>query len=267
MALFYAVVRACGDGCLGFLRSLLLSVWLLGSVWAVELPDAVSFGHAIDLNQREKLQTWWQQGLDVEFRDERSNTGLMRAAWEGNLPLVQQFVQAGANVNSRNDKQETAVMLAAWRGHEPVVTWLLQHEAHIDQNGRGWTPLMYAAFAGHTEIVERLLFAGAAVNAPMVNGSTALMMAAREGHVNIVGRLLSAGARMETQNDYGDDVVAWAKKYQQSAVLSLLGVGAEVLIVDGDLNAARQAAGRTLPPETPEPPVPAPVEVTHSPPE
>lgn len=241
MALFYAVVRQCGAG---LLRSCLMSVLLCGMALAENLPDAISFGHAIDLNQQEKLQTWWQQGLSVEFCDERGNTGLMRAAWEGNLALVKQFVQAGAQINRRNDKQETAIMLAAWRGHESVVTLLLQHQADIDQNGRGWTPLMYAAFAGHSEIVERLLFAGADINAPMINGSTALMMAAREGHVSIVGRLLAAGARMEMQNDYGDDVIAWAKKYQQNAVLGMLGMGAEVLIVDGDLNAARRAAGR-----------------------
>jgi ankyrin repeat protein len=58
----------------------------------------------------------------------------------------------------------------------------------------GATPLLIAASYGQSEVVERLLAAGAQVNIVASDGSTPLSCAAAEGHQSVVARLLAAGA-------------------------------------------------------------------------
>ena len=57
-----------------------------------------------------------------------------------------------------------------------------------DENGL--TPLMMVAFAGHDDMIDGLLNAGADVNARAANGNTPLMFAAASGHVPAVRKLV-----------------------------------------------------------------------------
>ena len=60
---------------------------------------------------------------------DRIGTGLMLAAWEGNLPMMELLVSRGADVNKTNEVGEQALLIAAWRGRLDVVKWLLAHGA------------------------------------------------------------------------------------------------------------------------------------------
>lgn len=67
-----------------------------------------------------------------------------------------------------------------------------------------------AAARGHTEIVDRLLAAGADVNAKDQDGYTALHFGAMYNHTAVVKQLLAAGAAPDEQDRDGDtpDTVA-----------------------------------------------------------
>lgn len=67
-----------------------------------------------------------------------------------------------------------------------------------------WTPLHHAAYAGHVEIIELLLEAGAAVDAPALNGSTPLMRAIQSSRPACVDALLKAGANVNAVNRTGE---------------------------------------------------------------
>ena len=54
------------------------------------------------------------------------------------------------------------------------------------KNKGGWTPLMYAAYAPHDNIVDFLLENGARVNDTTEEGATALMLAAGCGNESVV---------------------------------------------------------------------------------
>ena len=56
------------------------------------------------------------------------------------------------------------------------------------------TPLMYAAEAGHIDVLNALLAAGADVNALSSLGTTAAYLAAKDGHLNAVKALVAANA-------------------------------------------------------------------------
>jgi len=56
------------------------------------------------------------QGADVNIRDRKGETPLMRTAAEGQLGLVTMLIEKGADVNAQATKGETALMYAEWYG-------------------------------------------------------------------------------------------------------------------------------------------------------
>lgn len=66
-----------------------------------------------------------------------------------------------------------------------------------------WTPLHHAAYAGHVEIIELLLEAGAEVDAPALNGGTPLMRAIQSSRPSCVEVLIKAGADVNVVNKTG----------------------------------------------------------------
>ena len=83
-----------------------------------------------------------------------------------------------------------------------------------NDNVKGRTPLMLAAFRGDTAAVLDLLEGGAEVNARDSDGDTALMFAAFRGHALIVALLLQYGANVHARARNG-----WtAKRAAQSGL-------------------------------------------------
>lgn len=78
-------------------------------------------------------------------------------------------------------------------------------ESQVDMtDSSGYTPLHYAARAGHREVVEYLIQLGADVNFPTrANRCTALHRASQQGHLDIVTILLKSGARADVQDADG----------------------------------------------------------------
>ncbi|MCX7898201.1 MAG: ankyrin repeat domain-containing protein [Rhodocyclaceae bacterium] len=201
------------------MRWLFFLTWLLIQPgFTAELPDPVRFSTRLELGDIEAARRWLDSGLSPDFEGARIGTGLMIGAWEGNIPLMELFVSRGARIDAVNRFGETALMLAAWKNRKEAVRWLIDRGARIDQPDRQWSALHYAAFAGHGEIVDLLLAAGARVNARSTNGSTVLMMAVREGHEGLIERLLAAGADAALVNDHGDDAASWAMRQGRFAL-------------------------------------------------
>jgi ankyrin repeat protein len=68
-----------------------------------------------------------------------------------------------------------------------------------NEDVRGRTPLMLAAFEGNLPAVQRLLAEGADVNSRDEAGDTALMFAAFKGHAAVVYLLLLHGANVHAR--------------------------------------------------------------------
>lgn len=228
---------------------------------STSLPDPVEFGVRIEMGDIGRAREWLDRGLDPDFIGDRIGTGLMIAAWEGNLPLMELFVSRGADLNKVNNKGETALMHAAWKGRMEAVQWLLGRGAKINREPRQWTALHYAVFSGQSEVVDHLVERGADLNARSTNGSTPLMMAVYEGREPMVRKLLGLGADARAQNDYGEGAMEWAFKHNHLSIGRLVGSAEQFSVAANRPKNEWPEAVRSLPVTTVSPTVAATVQV------
>ena len=211
-------------------RAIGLAVWLLAcNSWAALAahPDPVRFGVAVELGDLASVREWLETGLSPDFMADRVGSGLMVAAWEGNIAMMELFLQHGARIDLSNRHDEQALQLAAWRGHLEAVKWLLAHGASVNRPGQRWNALHYAAFADRREIARLLIEQGADINARAPNGSTALMMTAREGREELARQLLEAGADTRASNENGDSALTWAMRQKNFRIAQMVSSTAE----------------------------------------
>lgn len=197
------------------------AAFFLTSVQA-ELPDASRFGRAMELGDLRSATRWLDEGLPPDFEADVTGSGLMIAAAEGNIPLMQLFVERGANIDYVSRIGEQAIALAAWKGHYKAVEWLIERGASLNPPDKTWGALHYAAFAGRGKIVDLLLRHGATLDARAPNLATPLMMAVREGHEGIAKTLVEAGASTTAVSDRGENALAWALRYNRLRIATLV---------------------------------------------
>ncbi|KAL7882128.1 hypothetical protein AOLI_G00089770 [Acnodon oligacanthus] len=126
----FPVHRACRDGDVGALRSLLQHI------------------SSAELSVEDSFYGW---------------TPLHWAAHFGTLECIMQLVQVGCGVNSVTSRfAQTPAHIAAFGGHPQCLLWLLQAGADINrQDYVGETPIHKAARAGSIECINTLLIQGA----------------------------------------------------------------------------------------------------------
>jgi serine/threonine-protein phosphatase 6 regulatory ankyrin repeat subunit B len=111
-----------------------------------------------------------------------------------NRARVKAAIDAGADVNYSH-KGRSCLLIAAEAGHHEIVDLLLSAGAEKDAKSRnGFTALMAAAQNGHDKCIELLLTAGADKESKTGKGFTALIIASQNGHDKCVDLLLTARA-------------------------------------------------------------------------
>ena len=94
-------------------------------------------------------------------------------------------------MNVANQYSETPLCAAAKASHVEILEKLIMAGASIDAASGGDNTALYEATkAGNIHIIHRLLIAGANVNVAIINGETALHRAAEAGRTEVIKRLL-----------------------------------------------------------------------------
>jgi len=76
---------------------------------------------------------------------------------QGDIDGVKPFVEKG-DINKANSDGFTPLLIAAYYGHTSLVKYLVENGADVNrQDNRGWTALMYATYYNYVEIAEILL--------------------------------------------------------------------------------------------------------------
>ena len=202
--------------CLRFLLVMLALV--AAGAAAQQLHDDLIF--AVGNDRAADVRNLLARGVDANSVDPNGDPLLYIAARSGYTATVDVLLAAKANVNARNRFGDTPLMGAALAGRLDIARKLRARGAELD--GKGWTPLIYAATGGHDELVAYLLDQAANINAESPNGTTALMMAVREGKGSTFDLLLKRGADVHHRNENGVSALDWAKRGNETAMIDSL---------------------------------------------
>lgn len=137
--------------------------------------------------------------------DEIVKMDLCTACSVGQYSCVQQFLADGIEIvdlDQYNRDGWTPLMYAAYVGHDNIVNLLLDFPVDVNARSRtkknyGATPLMLASSCGNETVVYFLLQNGAKIDAQDNRGWTSLFYATYQGHVNVVKMLLENDANRE----------------------------------------------------------------------
>lgn len=126
----------------------------------------------------------------------------------------------------------TSACIAAVNGDMGFFSSLSTQDLN-QSDGSGNTPLIWAADAGHLDIIQKLISMGVDLDRPGYLGNTACSRASRKGHIEVLRALCAAGANADIANvkmQYPLHFAAFKK--HPEAVDVLLDHGANALVLD-----------------------------------
>ena len=156
------------------------------------------------------------------------STELLNAVLAGDVVKTTTLLKNGADCNNSNDEGATLLMLAAGAGHIEIVEMLIAAGAKVDAtDARGWTALMKALFnyelnRGFPDIVSALISAGADIEHQVSYGTRPLMIAAGYGEASVVEVLLAAGVDVGAMNEGGRNAKTMAETKDYVEVINQL---------------------------------------------
>ncbi|PFX24058.1 Ankyrin repeat and KH domain-containing protein 1 [Stylophora pistillata] len=177
---------------------------------------------------------------DVEHRTKDGCTALMFAALAGHVKVAAMLLDHGAEINVESDSnKDSPLTFACWKGHCDVVELLLERHANIEHRTKeGFTPLMFAALGGHTDVARKLLEQKAKVNVPSgSNNDIPLTSACWKGHHDVVKLLLEFNSNIEHRTKDGcTPLMLAAREGHYSVAKLILDSNAEVNVPSGSEN-------------------------------
>lgn len=149
------------------------------------------------------------QGATIELAD---------AVLLGDSARVASFLASGCDPNARACWGESLLALAAGRSAPIIVSLLLDAGAMVNDSESN--ALHYAAERGDTEIMTRLIDAGAQIDFRYDEEQTPLMAASGNGHASAVAFLLERGADPSAIDHYGRSAADYAEAPDLTGLLS-----------------------------------------------
>ncbi|KAK5645047.1 hypothetical protein RI129_006347 [Pyrocoelia pectoralis] len=122
----------------------------------------------------------------------------------------------------------TLLHYAACKGLVGISRILSQKGAHILTDSNGWTPLHFASYYGHQEVIKLLLFSTKEnINYADKKQRTPLLLAAEKGYTQVVQLLLENGADVNAENNCNLTALCYAvMQSDEKGVKMLLDYGA-----------------------------------------
>ena len=148
-------------------------------------------------------------GADPDIQNKAGNTALIEASRIGNVEIVRRLLRAGAPVNAQNKDGLTALIMAVGNNRPDVVSDLISAKAGLDIRDKLGNTALTVASRYSVKSANRLLTAGANINAPNNAGDTPLAIALRYNHDDLVDALFNMGADIDQSN------AVLVKRYQQ----------------------------------------------------
>ncbi|MGL4389245.1 MAG: ankyrin repeat domain-containing protein [Brevinema sp.] len=219
---------------------------------------------------KKEIQQIISRGANINSMDTNTTySALMIALMEGNSDGANALIELGADINTVSSDNSTPLIFAAKYGHLKTVDLLLAKNPNIEhQNEDGSalhhasangflnivkkiahpqnintptsnsiTPLMYAAYNGHADIVS-YLFKNFTIDQSITNsnGDTALMIALKRRYPKVVKELLTHNPRKTTNNSGQTPLMIASAFGSDQNIQDLISLGCDIEALDQDQN-------------------------------
>lgn len=162
-----------------------------------------------------------------EARPSSKENGAPTAFWQalldGNANELMRYHEFYSKDTVCTELGTTPLMIAAFQGHTTIVKMILACNISVNEsNTQDDTALLLAASQGHADIVELLIRRGAHVNVQGGMENTPLILAASTGDVKTVELLIASGAEIDIWNAEGDTALMMAIARGHKDVVNIL---------------------------------------------
>lgn len=131
------------------------------------------------------------KGANVNARNRAMQTPLHYAVLTQDLELFKLLIEHGADPSLTEIEGDNALGWAAYTNALDIAKYLIEglgSDVHHENNDK-YTPLHWACYKGHTDIVELLIQHGADIHKENAEGKSALACAVEEGREETVERI------------------------------------------------------------------------------
>ncbi|PAA66278.1 hypothetical protein BOX15_Mlig016846g2 [Macrostomum lignano] len=167
----------------------------------------------------------------------KAELALHEAARSGNRTRVEKLIKVTGKIDCRNSLDRTALHMAASKGHREIVRILIESgKASVEVTDKfGMSPLMWATYFGHTEVVNLLLDRSANIRRRNKLGMHVVHIAAEQNHCELVKIFINKTKKTllnDTEKNGMTAVMIAAAKGNGEVVQSLISLGADLKIRD-----------------------------------
>ena len=152
-------------------------------------------------------------------------TALMTAVNNNDILSVQELIKKGVDVSELDANQDAPLVIAAYKGHTEIVKKLLEAGADITAVDPAMkaTALHAAAYAGRTDAARVLIAYKIDIDKQgPYNGYTALHDAIWQNNIETAKVLIEAGANLKIKSKDGQTAFDLAKAKDRKEIVALL---------------------------------------------
>ena len=158
-------------------------------------------------DQVEVVKMLLNSGSEVNVADSGGQTPLMFAVQEGNNEISRILMDHKACVGMKDKYGRTALHLAAAFDQHRIAKMLISEDGNVNivniTDGKGWTPLMFAAHEGNAVVLQVLVDHEADINLMEHNNRTALHLAKFNDQHLVVEILIGSKSKVNDTDDQG----------------------------------------------------------------
>lgn len=165
-----------------------------------------------------------QYGANKDAKDSHMRTPLHSACISGRLRVVESLINAKADLEAQEEERLTPLAAAARSGLTAVMELLLRHKASPRARSAGdFTALHWASYNSHEEAVGLLIGnKKTELDARSINGRTPLHVAAMGRSFGVIEKLVKAGASLEAECHERNHPLHYACQHATHSEVSLL---------------------------------------------